>query len=480
MLGVSRRGPVGAGATGHAHRAIGRSQGAPSSPAAGLSAGDDEPWPPPVGRARTARQDERGTEPRAGDARTDAAAERDAWVILNGAEGVGPVSFARLVAAFGDARSVLRAASESGGLRRLVAASTAPDGAGPCLAPGVARAIAEAATHAERYLDPVRRASVEVLTLADAAYPERLRRIDLPPPVLFLHGNAAALDRPRSVAVVGTRRPTALGRATAGRIADAVSSLGATIVSGLALGIDAAAHAAAVRSGRPTVAVIGGGHLRLYPAGHRGLARAIVDGGGAVVSEFAPDTIPTRGTFPRRNRIISGLADATVVVEAGARSGALTTAAWALEQGRGLHIVPGRLDDPAVAGSLAFLREAAPEAQVVAGVPELIEDLGLLGQGTRTRARTVSPAPRRSAGSGSGRPRPPNLKTVLAALPQVERRVAGEVVAGHGSVDDLVLATGLSGASVLGTLTALEIRGLVVEVFGRYRAAGALAAARRG
>ncbi len=316
---------------------------------------------------------------------------------------------------------------------------------------------------------------MEVLTLADAGYPARLRRIELPPPVLFLKGAASALDRPRAVAIVGTRRPTALGRATAGRISDAVSGLGATVISGLALGIDSAAHRAAVGPARPTVAVIGGGHLHLYPAGNRQLAAAIIATGGAVVSEFPPGTIPTRGTFPRRNRIISGLADATVVVEAGARSGALTTAAWALEQGRGLHIVPGRLDDPAVAGSLAFLREASPEAQVVAGVPELLEDLGLVGlprSGTDDRRRATPTV-------ADPQPRPPGRRAVLATLPAVERQIAAEIVAGRSSVDELVASTGLSGAGVLGTLTALEIRGLVVEVFGRYRAAGVLARAGR-
>jgi DNA processing protein len=274
--------------------------------------------------------------------------------------------------------------------------------------------------------------------------------------------------REHSIAIVGTRRPTTVGRATAGRIADAVGGLGATIVSGLALGIDAAAHAAAVRLGTPTVAVIGGGHERLYPAAHRGLARAIVAGGGAVVSEFAPDTVPTRGTFPRRNRIISGLADATVVVEAGARSGALTTAAWALEQGRGLHLVPGRLDDPAVAGCLAFLREAGPEARIVCGIPELLDDLGLAGgqgatgEGSRPGTRAGSHA--------SG----PSREAVLAMLGPVERLVASEVAAGRGTVDELVLVTGGPGAMVLGALTSLEIRGFVVETFGRYRAAGPL------
>jgi DNA processing protein len=255
------------------------------------------------------------------------------------------------------------------------------------------------------------------------------------------------------VAIVGTRRPTEAGRATAARIGDAVAALGATVVSGLALGIDGAAHTAAVQAGRPTVAVIGGGHERLYPAAHRALARAIVLTGGTVASEFAPDTSPSRGTFPRRNRLISGLADATVVVEAGARSGALTTAAWALEQGRGLHIVPGRLDDPAVAGCLAFLREAGPEARVVAGVPELLEDLGLVGAASGLRSRDP----------------------LVVGLGDVERTIARHVTDGTSSVDELVHATALGSATVLGALTSLELRGLVTEAFGRYRATGSLA-----
>ena len=385
--------------------------------------------------------------------------ERDAWVVLAGVEGVGPVSFGRLVAAFGSATAVLRLARDPGTARDIVAATRDADGGSPTLTPAAASAIRAAAHDPDRALEPVRRSGVDVITLVDQRYPSRLRRIDLPPPVLFLAGDPAALDRPRSIAIVGTRRPTALGRATAGRIADGVTALGATVVSGLALGIDGAAHAAAVRAGTPTVAVIGGGHERLYPSAHRVLARSIADRGGAVLSEFPPDTQPSRGTFPRRNRIISGLADATVVVEAGARSGALTTAAWALEQGRGLHIVPGRLDDPAVAGCLAFLREAGPEARIVSGIPELLEDLGLL------------PARGRVPGLDGG---------LGATLTGTERAIAARLLAGHGSVDELVRATGEGSATILGALTALEVRGLVVEAYGRYRAAGALAATRGG
>ena len=387
-----------------------------------------------------------------------AAAEREAWVVLAGTEGVGPVTFSRLLAAYGSAQAVLAAASSRGATADLVAASRGQDGSSPTLAPAAARALAVSAAAPELLLEPVRRSGVLVIALAEEGYPARLRAIELPPPVIFLHGAPDSLGRARSVAIVGTRRPTAQGRAMAGRIGEAVAGLGATVVSGLALGIDGAAHAAAVRLGTPTVAVIGGGHDRLYPAGHRSLARAIVDGGGAVLSEFPPDTQPTRGTFPQRNRIISGLADATVVVEAGARSGALTTAAWALEQGRSLHLVPGRPDDPTVAGCLAFLREAGPDARIVAGIPELLEDLGYL--------RSVALDPRQ-AGWPSG------------DLAPVEREVAIHLAAGRGSVDELVDATGAAPATVLGALTSLEIRGLALETFGRYRPAGSLAASGR-
>jgi DNA processing protein len=381
--------------------------------------------------------------------------EREAWVVLSGVEGVGPVSFARLVGAFGSAGAVLVEAVHPDARRLMVAATVGLDGGSPTLSFQAADALCAAAAAPERYLDPVRRSGVTVLTLEDEAYPSRLRRIDLPPPVLYLHGDPAALDRPRSVAIVGTRRPTEAGRSTAGHIADGVAALGATVVSGLALGIDGAAHAAAVRAGAPTVAVIGGGHERLYPSAHRALARSIAAGGGTVLSEFPPDTQPSRGTFPRRNRIISGLADATVVVEAGLRSGALTTAAWALEQGRALYLVPGRPGDPSVAGCLAFLREAGPEARIVAGVPELLEDLGLLAPGGR-------------------RPAPGDAQ--VGMLSGGEEAVAESVATGLASVDELVRATGAPSATVLGALTSLEVRGLVVEAFGRYRAAGPLAA----
>jgi DNA processing protein len=251
---------------------------------------------------------------------------------------------------------------------------------------------------------------------------------------------------------VGTRRATSAGRTTAGRVASALVAAEAAVISGLAFGIDGAAHEATVRAGGRTVAVIGGGHASLGPHAHTRLAAAIVAAGGAVVSELAPDVAPSRGTFPRRNRIISGLADATVVIEAPARSGALITASWALEQGRECFLVPGGLDAPASAGCLSFLREFR-DAQIVAGIPQLIADLGF-----------AHPTP---AGDAL-------VNATSRNLGATEGQVATALVAGRITVDELVAATDLPVATVLAALTMLERRGLATGVYGRYRPAGPL------
>lgn len=397
--------------------------------------------------------------------------EADAWVALACTPGVGPVSFERLVARLGSARAVLDQALERDGAAVLAAASAADDDPRPTLLPDVMAAIRATALDPSPVLVRAQALDLRIVTLGDPTYPARLRAIDLPPPVLFVRGELSALDARDAVAIVGTRRPSDAGRRIAARIATAVAVLDATVVSGLALGIDGAAHAAAVHAERPTVAVIGGGHARLYPRLHERLADRIVAGGGAIVSEFAPDTEPTRGTFPRRNRIISGLSDSTVVVEAGARSGALTTAAWALEQGRRLFLVPGPIDAPNVAGCLAFLRELAPEARIVAGIPELLEDLELVAGRRRRASRATSSQGRMEARA----PRSAGPEAVLAELGAIERQVMRAVLAGAVRTDALVGATGIPLGAVLGALTALELRGLVANAYGRYQPLGVLA-----
>jgi DNA processing protein len=188
------------------------------------------------------------------------------------------------------------------------------------------------------------------------------------------------------------------------------------------------------------------------------LAASIVAAGGAVVSELAPDVEATPGTFPRRNRIISGLSDATVVVEAPARSGALITASWALEQGRECFLVPGPLGARASEGCLAFLREFAGSARIVAGIPQLIDDLGLADH-------LAEPGV------------PSDVAAVLAGVGASAARIGRELVLGRATVDELVSTTGWAVATVLAALTLLERSGLAVGVHGRYRPSGHLAGA---
>ena len=387
--------------------------------------------------------------------------ERDAWAVLSGVLGLGPVGFAALLRRYGSGIAILRESGSPGGIDRIATVPldedpSVADEPGRRVGPAVAGAIGRAAGRAATTLARIRELGLRVLTVEDQHYPRRLAAIEMPPHVLYVLGDPAALDSRAAVAVVGTRRPTDAGRSVAARLAANLATLGASVVSGLAVGIDGAAHAAAVHAGGTTVAVIGSGHAVLHPRAHSRLAAAIVGGGGAIVTELTPDTKPSKGTFPRRNRIISGLADATVVVEAPASSGALITASWALDQGRDCFMVPGAIDAPASAGCLAFLREFPDRARIVAGIPQLIDDLGLADHLAEPGVSTDAAA-------------------ALSGVSEAAGRLGRELVLGRATVDELVAATGWPVASVLAGLTLLERRGLAVGVHGRFRPAGALA-----
>ena len=445
--------------------------------------------------------------------------ERDAWVVLLSVSGLGPVSFGALLAVFGSAREVLSAACQPNGPQRLVEALTSsraeaaaanvcdpsssalfdgsaataegarrasmegPDAAATSRAstgrqligPNLASRICEAALDGARIVGRVRSCGLTVVTLDEPEYPDRLRCVEMPPPVLYVRGDPAVLSATHAVAVVGTRWPTDKGRLVAGWIASAVVQAGGVVVSGLAVGIDGAAHAAVVAESGRTVAVLGGGHDRLFPRAHERLADSIVAGGGAVVSELAPQISPSRGTFPRRNRLVSGLSDATVVVEAGARSGALITAGWALEQGRECFIVPGAFGSPASAGCHAFLRAFPGQARVVSGVAELIEDLEMGAADVDRATEAVTSAGTRSGTAPASSLPGAGRAATIAALGPVERVLAEELAKGAATADQLAVRTSLSSAAVLSALTLLELRGLVAAAYGRYSPSGALA-----
>src|ERR1700737_1764067 len=257
--------------------------------------------------------------------------ERAYWVVLSMATGIGPVRFQRLLEICGGARQAWHATD-----LELAAA-------------GLERRAADALrrqTTPEAASARLRKLGIRALTLLDDEYPALLRQVADPPPVLFVRGRLTPADG-RAIGVVGTRRATTYGHAVAERLGRELAAAGVTVVSGLAKGIDTSAHRATLQAGGRTIAVLGNGLDQVYPPENAGLARQIVESdAGEIVSEFAPGVPPDAVNFPRRNRLISGLSMATVIVEAGERSGALITADFALEQGREVMVVPGNINSP--------------------------------------------------------------------------------------------------------------------------------------
>jgi DNA processing protein len=280
---------------------------------------------------------------------------------------------------------------------------------------------------------------IERVRRGEPGFPPLLAAIPDPPASLWLRGDADAgvLARP-AVAIVGARACSGYGRAAARLLSTGVAEAGAVVVSGLARGIDGEAHRGALAAGGTTAAVLGCGVDRDYPAAHAELARAIVAAGGLVVSEYEPGVEPAPWRFPARNRIIAGLAGATLVVEARERSGALITADFALEDGREVLAVPGEITSALSAGVNGLLRQGATPATCVADVLEAI--------GLERRSDAVA------------LPDDPASVSVLDA-----------VAAGAGTPDDLVRATGLSAGDVAAALALLELGGAVAVEEGVVR-----------
>jgi DNA processing protein len=387
--------------------------------------------------------------------------ERSAWIALASVEGVGEATFGRLVADFGGAVAALEAAND-GRLDRWVAQRRMQDGQLPISGRALGHLRATAADP-RKPLEQLVARGLWTLTPLDTDFPQRLRDLDPPPATIHGLGNAEALRATRSVAVVGTRTPTMAGRALASKVATRLVEWHVVVVSGLAVGIDGAAQSATLLNGGTTVGVIGGGHDSPGPRAHQRLRREVVESGGAVISEYHPSVAPRRGTFPRRNRIIAALGDATIVIEAPIRSGALSTANHALIIDRPVLVAPGRVGDWSTAGSLKLLRETP--ARPLIGLDEMVEDL-LLG---------VAGGHGDNHAGASSHPPAVAPEALVATLGAAEQLIARRLLKGPAALDLLVADTNLAPAAVSSAVTLLLMRGWVQSVGPAYMVAGALA-----
>ena len=357
--------------------------------------------------------------------------DRESLIILNLIPGVGPVRVRRLVERFGAAAAIL--AQPAARLEEI-------PGIGPLLSRAIGNWRALEWREEFRLLE---KHGFRAMTYLDPDYPPSLQEIYDPPVVLYIRGSLKESDR-LAVAVVGSRRASQYGLQAAAAIARQLAARGITVVSGLARGIDSRAHRGALEGGGRTIAVMGSGLLNVYPAEHRELAREIAER-GAVVSQFPLRMVPEKTNFPLRNRIISGLSLGVLVVEAAKKSGALITAHQALDQGRTVMAVPGRIDSISAQGTNQLIQDGA---KMVRDVEDIVEEFAYL----------FSP----SAPPGAeGEKRKINLS------PE-ERIVYENLSAEEKEINQIVRETGLKPGILSAALLSLELKGLVRQLPGKY------------
>ena len=347
------------------------------------------------------------------------------WIGFNIVRGIGPARFQALLDHFHDLQSAweatadeLRAAGlDRRALRNLLAAREKLD--------------------LDAQMARLEKADVQVMTWQSPGYPERLRNIYHPPPVLYLRGSLMPADE-WSVAVVGTRRATVYGKEATRHIAGELARAGVTVISGLARGIDAVAHQATLDASGRTIAVLGSGVDVIYPAENRRLMQRIIEQ-GAVLSEYALGRPPEASNFPPRNRVISGLSLGVVVIEAGGRSGALITADYAAEQGRDVFAVPGNMFNRNSQGCNRLIQQGA---KLVLSVKDILEELNLTMVAQQRELQAIVPENETES-------------LVLSFL-------SGDPL----HVDELVRRTVLPISEVSSTLALMELKGMVRQVGG--------------
>lgn len=373
------------------------------------------------------------------------------WLLLRRLPGIGPMAIQRIRKHFGS----LSAFIDAGENRRRQSG----------LEPGIATAL----RHRETAIEGVETDLAwqaggpdrHILTQEDPRYPAQLGQIPDPPPVLFIRGDVEALNS-EQLAIVGSRHATPGGLHSAGDFAAHLAASGLAITSGLALGIDAEAHQGALAVGGTTLAVMATGPDRLYPREHRGLAGEILDGGGALVTEMPVSTPVSRGLFPRRNRLISGLSLGVLVIEAGAKSGALGTAYAAQEQGREAMALPGSIHNPVARGCHRLIRDGARLVETAEHVIQEIRNMaGPLNEypvQTKSSRQCTRPVGTSASAESGGESLDSDYQALLNAM-------------GYDPVsfDRLAERLGLTPDILSSMLLSLELKGLVAPCNGgRY------------
>lgn len=349
------------------------------------------------------------------------------WIGFNLVKGIGAVRFKALLDYFGDARTAWQASPQA-----LQAA-----GLSPKLVENLLKIRSQVSL--ELVWERMQTQGINILTWEDENYPRRLKDIDQPPPVLYLRGDLTPGDE-WAVAIVGTRRITSYGRQVTEEVASTLARNGVTVVSGLARGVDAVAHQAALNAGGRTLAVLGNGVDRIYPPENRRLAEQIISQ-GALISDYPLGTPPEGTNFPPRNRIISGLALAVVVVEAGLDSGALITSTFAVEQGRDVFAVPGSILAHQSKGTNRLIQDGA---HPLLDPQEILEVLNLTMVTEHRSARLVLPTDSTEA----------QLLQILSSEPL--------------HVDDIHAKTDMPIEKVSATLAMMELKGMVRQVGGMH------------
>ncbi len=306
----------------------------------------------------------------------------------------------------------------------------------------------------DEIINASKRCQSEIIPYDDLAYPMLLKQIYDPPLVIFVQGNKALLNQ-NQLAIVGSRSASINGRNTAFEIAQQLAEIGVVVTSGLALGIDAAAHKGALISKESTIAVVATGLDKVYPARHRALAQQIIEKSGAIISEFLPGTPPKAGHFPRRNRIISGLSKGVLVVEAALKSGSLITARCALEQNRDVFSIPSAINNPQAKGCHWLIKQGA---KLVEETADIIEELNLIESSSlylkhqqKLQATVNKEFDKKIINKG-------------LCVDELLASVGFEIT----PVDTVVLRSKLPVEEVLTRLTMLELSGLVAAVPGGY------------